>query len=267
MPPDVAAGLTFAGLGLFVGFFSGLLGIGGGAMTVPILGLVFVASGFEPAHVMPMAIGSSLAAIVPATASGTRTHHHHGAVRWDLVRGLAPGIVLAGLAAGTVARVIPTTVLKGFFFAFVVYITWQIVFGMKPGGTRPVPGRAGLFGAGLLVGGFSGLAGVGGAMISMPFMMSWGIPFKTAIGTGSAISFVVAAAGVAGFIAAGWNLAGLPALTLGYVYLPAFLGISVTSVFAAPLGAKLAHRLPVATLRKLFAVFILLLAAKLIASL
>ncbi|HRE14512.1 MAG TPA: sulfite exporter TauE/SafE family protein, partial [Usitatibacteraceae bacterium] len=102
MPPDVAAGLTFAGLGLFVGFFSGLLGIGGGAMTVPILGLVFVASGFEPAHVMPMAIGSSLAAIVPATASGTRTHHHHGAVRWDLVRGLAPGIVLAGLAAGTV---------------------------------------------------------------------------------------------------------------------------------------------------------------------
>ena len=267
MPGDPLTWLTYAGLGVIVGFFSGLLGIGGGAMTVPILGLVFVAFGFPPAQVMPLSIGTSLAAIVLATASSARTHLQHDAVRMDLVRGLAPGIVLAGLGAGTVARLVPTALLKGFFLAFVAYICYQIVFGLKPKATRPVPGRGGLFGVGLLVGGFSGLAGVGGAMISMPFMMAWGIPFHTAIGTGSAISFVVAVAGVAGFIAAGLTDPAVPAWTLGYVYVPAFVGISVTSVFAAPLGAKVSHRLPVGHLKKLFALFILALAAKLFASL
>jgi uncharacterized membrane protein YfcA len=241
MPGDPFTWLTYAGLGVFVGFFSGLLGIGGGAVTVPILGLVFVAFGFPSGQVMPVAIGTSLAAIVLATASSARAHLQHDAVRKDLVRGLAPGIALAGLAAGTIARLLPTALLKGFFLLFVVYI--------------------------VLVGGFSGLAGVGGAMISMPFMMSWGIPFHTAIGTGSAISFVVAVAGVTGFIGAGLAEPGLPAWTLGYVYVPAFLGISVTSIFAAPLGAKVAHRLPVGHLKKVFALFILALAAKLFASL
>ena len=267
MPPDVAAGLTFAGLGLFVGFFSGLLGIGGGAMTVPILGLVFVAFKFPPAQVMPLAIGTSLAAIVLATASSARAHLQHDAVRKDLVAGLAPGIALAGLAAGTIAKLLPTALLKGFFLVFVVYITYTIVFGLKPRPTGSVPGRGGLFAIGLLVGGFSGLAGVGGAMISMPFMLYWGLTFHNAIGTGSAISLVVAIAGVTGFIGAGLSVPDLPAWTVGYVYIPAFLGISITSVFAAPLGAKVAHRLPVGHLKKIFALFILALAAKLFASL
>lgn len=267
MPGDPLTWLAYAGLGVFVGFFSGLLGIGGGALTVPILGLVFVAFRFPAAQVMPLAIGTSLAAIVLATASSARAHLQHGAVRRDLVAGLAPGIVLAGLAAGTIAKLLPTALLKAFFLLFVVYITYTIVFGLKPRSRGAVPGRGGLFAIGLLVGGFSGLAGVGGAMISMPFMLSWGLTFHTAIGTGSAISFVVAVAGVAGFVAAGLTEPGLPGWTLGYVYIPAFLGISLTSVFAAPLGAKVAHRLPVGHLKKIFALFILALAAKLVASL
>ena len=266
MPGDPLTWLAYAGLGVFVGFFSGLLGIGGGAVTVPILGLVFVAFGFPAGQVMPVAIGTSLAAIVLATASSARAHLQHGAVRKDLVAGLAPGIVLAGLAAGTIAKLLPTALLKGFFLLFVVYITYTIVFGLKPRPTGAVPGRGGLFGIGLLVGGFSGLAGVGGAMISMPFMLRWGLAFHTAIGTGSAISFVVAVAGVTGFIAAGLTEPGLPGWTLGYVYIPAFLGISLTSVFAAPLGARVAHRLPVGHLKKIFALFILALAAKLVSS-
>jgi len=171
MPGDPLTWLTYAGLGVFVGFFSGLLGIGGGAVTVPILGLVFLAYRFPPAQVMPLAIGTSLAAIVLATASSARAHLAHKAVRTDVVRGLAPGIVLAGLMAGTLARLLPTALLKGFFLLFVVYITYTILFGLKPRTTRPLPGGTGLFGVGLLVGGLSGLAGVGGAMISMPFML------------------------------------------------------------------------------------------------
>jgi uncharacterized membrane protein YfcA len=267
MPGEALTWLTYAGLGVFVGFFSGLLGIGGGSMIVPILGLVFVAFGFAPDQVMPLSLGTSLAAIVLATASGSRTHHAHGAVRGDIVRGLAPGIVAAGLAAGAIARVAPVAFLKYFFLAFVLYVTAQILFGLKPARERPVPGRAGLFGVGALIGGLSGLAGVGGAMVSVPFMTMWGVAFRSAIGTSAAISFVVAAAGTVGYAVAGLTVPGLPPWTVGYVYVPALLGISVTSVFVAPWGARLAHRLPVGHLKKAFAVFLLALALKLIASL
>ena len=267
MPGEALTWLTYAGLGVFVGFFSGLLGIGGGAMTVPILGLVFLAFGFPPEHVMPLALGTSLAVIVPASASSAREHHRHGAVRGDIVRAVAPGIALAGLAAGAIARVTPVAFLKYFFLAFVFYVTAQILFGLKTTRERPMPGRAGLVGVGALIGGISGLVGVGGAMISLPFMTFWGVPFRSAVGTSSAISLVVAIAGTIGYVGAGITVPSLPAWTLGYVYLPALLGISVTSVFVAPWGARLAHRLPVEVLKKAFAVFLLALAVKLIASL
>lgn len=267
MPGDALIWLTYAGLGVIVGFFSGLLGIGGGSMIVPILGLVFVAFGFPADQVMPLSLGTSLAAIVLATASGARAHHQHGAVRGDIVRGLVPGIVAAGLAAGAIARAAPVAFLKYFFLAFVLYVTTQILFGLKPSRSRPVPARAGLFGVGALIGGLSGLAGVGGAMISVPFMTMWGVPFRSAIGTSAAISFVVAVAGTVGYAAAGLTVPSLPAWTVGYVYVPALVGISVTSVFVAPWGARLAHRLPVGHLKKVFALFLLALTAKLITAL
>jgi len=216
---------------------------------------------------MHLSLGTSLAAILAATASGARAHHAHGAVRGDIVRALAPGITAAGLAAGAIARVSPVAFLKYFFLAFMCYVTLQILFGLKPGRAQPLPGRAGLFAVGALVGGLSGLAGVGGAMVSVPFMTMWGVPFHVAIGTSTAISFVVAVAGTAGYVAAGLTVPALPAWSVGYVYLPALLGISVTSVFVAPWGARLAHRLPVVQLKKAFAVFLLALTVKLIASL
>ncbi|HEX4943294.1 MAG TPA: sulfite exporter TauE/SafE family protein [Usitatibacteraceae bacterium] len=267
MPGEALTWLTYAGLGVVVGFFSGLLGIGGGSMIVPILGLVFVAFGFPPDQVMHLSLGTSLAAILAATASGARAHQAHGAVRGDIVKGLAPGIAAAGLAAGAIARVVSVAFLKYFFLAFMFYVTTQILFGLKPARARPVPGRLGLFGVGALIGGLSGLAGVGGAMISVPFMTAWGVPFKSAIGTSAAISFVVAVAGTIGYVAAGLTVPSLPAWTVGYVYLPALLGISVTSVFVAPWGARVAHRLPVGHLKKAFAVFLLALAVKLITAL
>ncbi len=143
MPGDALTWLTYAGLGVFVGFLSGLLGIGGGAVIVPTLGLVFVAFGFAPGLVMHLALGTSLAAIVVATASGAREHHAHGAVRMDVVRGVAPGVITAGLAAGAVARVAPVAFLKYFFLAFMLYVTAHILFGRPPARSRPMPGRAG----------------------------------------------------------------------------------------------------------------------------
>jgi len=267
MTPEISAALTYAGLGLVVGFFSGLLGIGGGSMIVPILGLTLVAFGFSPEVVMHLSLGTSLAVIVLATASGTREHHRHRAVRWDLVKALAPGIVTAALGAGFLARALPLAFLKLFFTLFMFYVTWQIVFGLKPGKARSLPGKAGLFSMGALIGGASGLAGVGGAMLSVPFLAWCAVPFKVAIGTSAAIGFVVSVAGTAGYVVAGLTDPAVPRGAIGYVYLPAWIGISITSVAAAPFGARLTHRLPVAALRKTFAVFILALTLKLAVSL
>jgi uncharacterized membrane protein YfcA len=264
---DLLPWLTYAALGVFVGFFSGLLGIGGGSMIVPVLGLTFVAFSFSPDQVLHLSLGTSLAAAIIATASGTREHHRHGAVRWDLVKALAPGIALAGLAAGAIARAAPLAFLKVFFLCFMGYVAFQVLFGLKPRPGGKLPGPMGSALVGVAIGGLSALAGVGGAMLSVPYMMYCNVGFHHAIATSAAISLVVAVSGALGFVAAGWTEAGLPPGSLGYVYLPAFLGISLTSVFFAPLGAKAAHRLPVGVLKKVVVVFLLGLAAKLAYSL
>jgi len=267
LPAELVPWLTYAALGVFVGFFSGLLGIGGGSMIVPVLGLTFVAFGFSPDQVLHMSLGTSLAAMIVSTASATRAHHKIGAVRWDVVKMLAPGIAIAGLASGVIARALPLMFLKVFFLCFMGYVAYQIIFGLKPKPGHDLPGPLGTAAVGLGIGGLSALAGVGGAMLSVPFMMYCNVGFHQAIATSAAISFVVSVAGAIGFVGAGFGEPGLPPNSIGYVYLPAFIGISLTSIFLAPLGARVAHRMPVATLKKIFALFLLVLAGKLAASL
>ena len=267
LPPELVPWITYAALGVFVGFFSGLLGIGGGSMIVPVLGLTFVAFNFSPDQVLHLSLGTSLAAMIISTASSTVAHHRLGAVRWDIVKSLAPGIAVAGLASGVVARALPLTFLKVFFLSFMGYVAYQIIFGLKPKPGHALPGPLGTAAVGFGIGSLSALAGVGGAMLSVPFMMYCNVGLHQAIATSAAISFVVSVAGAIGFIGAGFGEAGLPPWSIGYVYLPAFIGISLTSIFLAPLGARTAHRMPVATLKKMFALLLLVLAAKLAYSL
>ncbi len=267
LPAELVPWITYAALGVFVGFFSGLLGIGGGSMIVPVLGLTFVAFAFSPDQVLHLSLGTSLAAMIVATASSTREHYRHGAVRWDIVKGLAPGIAIAGLASGFIARALPLTFLKVFFLGFMGYVAYQIIFGLKPKPGHAMPGPVATAAVGAAIGGLSALAGVGGAMLSVPFMMYCNLSFHHAIATSAAISFVVALAGAIGFVGAGLAEPGLPPWSVGYVYIPAFVGISLTSIFLAPVGARVAHRMPVANLKKVFAVFLLILATKLALSL
>jgi uncharacterized membrane protein YfcA len=267
LPPDLVPWLTYAALGVFVGFFAGLLGVGGGSMIVPVLGLTFVAFGFSPEQVLHLSLGTSLAAMIVSTASSAREHHLHRAVRWDIVRGLAPGIALAGLVAGYIARAAPLAFLKVFFLGFMLYVAYQILFGLKPRPGHALPGALGTAAVGLAIGTLSALAGVGGAMLSVPFMMYCNVPLHTAIGTSAAVSLVVSIAGTVGFVAAGLAEPGLPAWSVGYVYIPALIGISLTSIFVAPYGARAAHRMPIASLKKMFVLLLLVLAAKLAYSL
>jgi uncharacterized membrane protein YfcA len=256
--------LGYALLGAVAGFFAGLLGVGGGAIMVPVLALMFAAQGFPEAHLMHLALGTSMAAIVFTSISSLRAHHAHGAVIWPIVRTIAPGIVVGTLAGAQLAAAVPTRPLAIFFAAFIAYVAVQMILNVKPKPSRDLPGRAGMFGVGAFIGGISALVAIGGGSLSVPFMTWCNVRMHHAIGTSAAIGLPIALAGSVGYMITGYAAAGLPTGSFGFIYLPALAACVLTSMLVAPLGAKAAHRLPVATLKKVFAGVLVLLLAKML---
>ena len=254
-------------IGATVGFLAGLLGIGGGMVMVPMLFFVFTAKGFPAEHMMHLSLATSMATIVFTSLSSVRAHPQHGAVDWPVARAMAPGIVVGALAATLVAGFVPTRPLAVFFTGFMFYAAAQMLFEVKPKPTRQLPGAVGLFGTGAAIGGFSSVLAAGGAFLSIPFLAHCNVPLKRAIGTAAANGFPIAIAGTAGYVMNGLRVSGLPEGSLGYVYLPALALIVVASMPAAPLGARLAHRLPVKRLRFVFALMLFGLALRMLANL
>jgi len=258
----VAELAAYLAIGTAVGFFAGLLGIGGGIIIVSSLALLFAAHGFPSAYVMHMAIATSLGAIVAGSWASLRTHHRHGAVDWVVVKRMTPGLLLGVMAGAMLARFVPTAFLKFFFLGFALLVTAQMVLDVKPAPSRELPRGGALAAAGAFIGVFSGLVGGGAAGIGVPFLTWCNVSTHRAIGTVAALGFPLAIAGSVGYIASGWSVQGLPRWSVGFVYLPALVAISATSMLLAPYGARLAHRLPGATLRRIFAIFLLVLGAK-----
>jgi len=258
---------AYLGIGALVGFFAGLLGIGGGIIIVYSLALMFVAHADFPAqYIMHFAIGTSLAAIMAGAWSSFRTHHRHGAVDWPIVKTMTPGLLLGVLGGVAVARFVPTAFLKYFFLAFLGLMTIMMAFNIRPKPSRELPGTGGLWGWALFIGAVSSLFGGGAAAIGVPFFTWCNVSVHRAIGTVAAMGFPVAVAGTVGYAIAGWTVPDLPRWSLGFVYLPAFVGISATSMLVAPFGARLAHRLRGATLRRIFALFLIAMGVKLAVS-
>jgi uncharacterized membrane protein YfcA len=239
--------------GLVAGFLAGLLGIGGGLILVPVLVLLFSAQGFAEPVVMPLALGTSLATIIFTSVSSMRAHHAKGAVDWFTLRRMAPGIVAGALASTALAAHLSPSALKIMFAVYAGLAATQLVCNVQPPASRQLPGPAGLAATGGVVGGISVLAGVGGAVTSIPFLIWCNVPARVAIGTASAVGLPVAVAGTLGYIGHGLGVAELPRLSLGYVHLPALAVIVVATVLTAPLGARASHRLPVPILRKALA--------------
>ncbi|WP_371324109.1 sulfite exporter TauE/SafE family protein [Dechloromonas sp. ZY10] len=256
--------LAYLALGAFVGFFAGLLGVGGGGIMVPVLTTMFAAQAFPREHMVHLALGTSMAAIVLTSLSSMRAHHAHGAVRWDIVKGIAPGVLFGTFAGTFVAAAAPTRPLAIFFGAFMAYVSLQMILNVKPKPSRELPGSGGLTAVGTGIGVISALVAIGGGSLSVPFMTWCNVKMQNAIGTSAAIGLPIALAGAAGYLINGWSTEGLPEWSVGYVYLPALILISAVSTFTAPLGARLAHRLPVATLKKIFAGVLILLSAKML---
>ncbi len=261
MPIEPLLIVELLALGTVTGFLAGLLGIGGGMIMVPFITFILDAKGFPAEHAVKMAIATSLATICFTSLSSVRAHHQRGAVLWPVARSLAPGIVVGGLLGAQLAVAMSSRVLSVLFALFIGFSATQMLLDRKPKPTRTLPGAPGLFGVGGVVGFLSSLVGAGGAFISVPFMTWCNVKIHNAVGTSAALGFPIALAGTIGYIWAGIGVPQMPWGSVGYLYLPAVIIISVASVTLAPIGARAAHRLDIKPLKRVFAFVLYALAA------
>lgn len=256
--------LMFLGLGAFVGFMAGLLGIGGGGIMVPVLTTLFLWQGVAVEKVVHLALGTSMASIIVTSFASLRAHHAKGAVIWPVVKKMALGIVAGTFAATFLASFISSVYLALIFSAFMAYVSLQMFLDKKPKPSRELAGTTGLMMAGTGIGAISALVSIGGGSLTVPYLTWQNVDIKKAIGTSAAIGFPISVAGTLGYIVNGWGSFSADGYTIGFVYLPAVLLISLTSYFTAPLGAKLAHELPIMLLKRLFSVLLILLSCKML---
>src|SRR5262249_38434586 len=204
----------YLAIGLAVGFFAGLLGIGGGAVMVPLLVLVFNAQALPSDQVVHLALGTSMASIAFTSISSMRAHHAHGAVDWAIARAMVPGILAGSFCAALLAGIIPRRPLALMFTAVVFYAATQILLHLRPKRSRELPGGFGLFAAGATIGAVASMVAAGGAFLCIPFLAWCRVPLRRAIGTAAAIGLPIAVAGTLGYVLQGLRAEGLPSSSL-----------------------------------------------------
>lgn len=255
--------------GAAAGLLAGLLGIGGGAIIVPALIWLFalpppVGLGAEPGLIPQLAVATSLASVMATGAASSWTHHRHGAVAWPLVVLLLPGLLLGAWLGAFVAAMLPGPWLQRLFGVFLLYNGTRMLLGTRVQPQAPLPGRLGMAAAGTGVGALSAMLGIGGGILVVPFLGRHSVAMHRAVATASACGVPLAIAGSIGFMLAGWSRAGLPASSIGFVHWPTALALMAASVPLATVGARLAHRLPTTTLKRVFGVMLLVVACRLL---
>jgi len=254
----------YALLGVFAGLLAGLLGTGGGLIIVPSLIALFTLQGLEVSIIAHAAVGTSLATIVATSISSTISHHKFKAIQWVIVFRLALGLVIGGFTGAWIADQLNTSWLQFVFGLFAIIVSLIMFFKIHAIATKELPGSIGMNVVGFLIGAVSGVVGIGGGSMTVPFLSAHNISIQKAVATSSACGLPIAVAGFIGFVITGWSGALMPDHSMGYVYFPAFLMISFFSVIFAPIGAKLAHKLPVLYLKRIFALLLFLLGLKMI---
>jgi uncharacterized protein len=249
-------------MGTITGFLAGLLGIGGGMIQVPFLTAMLTQHGVAGGLSIKMAIATAMATIVFTALASVRAHHQRGAVRWDIVRAMSPGILVGGLIAGAgVFALVKGPALGVVFALFVGYSATQMLINRKPKPARVLPPPWGQAAVGGGIGLLSGLVGAGGAFMTVPFMTWCNVALHSAVGTAAALGFPIALASTLGYVIGGWSLPPSIPGAFGYLYLPALAIVAAASVTMAPLGARAAHAMNVQAFRRLFAVLLYAVAA------
>ena len=244
-------------LGGFAGITAGLFGVGGGLLIVPVLVFSFTAQGIDPLILTHLAVGTSLATIVFTSLNSILAHHRQGAVRWAVVRWMTLGILIGAALGSLTAAAIQGPMLQKIIGVFAIVIAVQMGFSLQPKSSAGVPGKPVLTVAGIVIGWASAIFGIGGGSLTVPFLTWRSVPIQQAVATSAACGLPIAIAGALSFAVVGWQDAHLPEWSLGFVYLPALVGIAITSMYFARIGAQLAHRLSPLVLRRLFALLLL----------
>lgn len=250
-------------VGAAAGLMAGVFGIGGGIVIVPALVFTFLAQGFDPAVVAHLAVGTSLATIVVTGASSAWGHWRRGSVRQDWLRLMMPGLLVGGILGVLFASVLPGHALTRLFGIFAVVMALKMLLTRPPATLGREPRRWPMTSAGALIGGVSTLFGVGGGVMSVPWLSRFTSRMTEAVGTSSAIGLPIALIGTATNVVVGWGEMTLPTGATGYVMWPAFVGLMATSVPMARVGVKVAHALPARTLRRIFALLLIVVGIKL----
>lgn len=259
---DIQSIMIFLLLGSFVGVIAGLFGIGGGGLMVPILTMFFISHQFGEDQVIQISLATSMAIISITSISSFRAQHKKRAVRWDLFKMIAPGVIVGTFMFTFLASSINSFYLSIFFSLFMFYAALKMFFAKPVESKYALFGRVGQFFAGFGIGGISALVSIGGGMMSVPYLVKQNIDMKKAIGTSSAIGFPLAISGTFGYIINGYEYTSLETMMVGYVYIPAFLSIAIASYLTAPIGVSLSHKLPIGILKKIFAVLTVFLSIK-----
>ena len=247
-------------LGSLSGFAAGLLGIGGGMLLVPFLTMVFSAIRFPQDLIVHMAIATSLATIAFTSLSSFIAHQKKGLILWKIVFFLIPGILIGSWVGPFIGSNLNSASLSIFFSLFVGFSATQMLFEKKASPSRVIPKFLGMSIIGSFIGVLSGLVGAGGGFLSVPFMVWCNVKIHNAVATSAALGFPIALIGSFSNIYYGSKESDLPYSSIGYIFLPALISISIASIFTAPLGAKVAHSMPVGQLKKIFAIVLYILA-------
>lgn len=250
-----------------MGFLAGLLGIGGGLILVPVLLMLLPQLNIVPTeHAMLVAIATSLASIIVTAASSVRAHHRWGNVPWSLAALLMAGAAAGAWCVGYFAHNISGDLLQLIFGIAMILLAMRMLGSRSTIGKRPLPSPVWLVSLSSVLGGIASLLGIGGGALFVPMLNYFSVDMRRAIGCATASGIAIAIFGTFGYVLAGWQHYQLDQGFVGYIYLPALFGIISTSVLTAPYGAHLTQRLPVLAIKRVFGVFLLLVAAKMIFS-
>ena len=251
-------------LGIVSGLLAGLFGIGGGLVIVPVLAVLFKAHGFSADLIMIMAVATSLAVISFTAVSSVWAHHRLGSVIWPKVLRLVPGIIVGSAVGAMVAKQISAEGLRIFLVVFLLYVGIQMALEISPKAGLVKQSRLLDFFVAIIIGLLSAIVGIGGGTLTVPYLVRGQMIMRNAVAISSACGLPIAVAGTTSYILLGLNVGNLPEGSIGYIYLPAFLATGLTSILTAPLGAKLAHRLPAKKLKRYFSLLLFVMAAKLV---
>lgn len=249
--------LAMAVTGVVSGVAAGLLGIGGGAVIVPALSNSLLLMGFDPGVVQHVAVGTSLAIIIPTGIMSARSHFKRGALDVGVIKLWAPFIVVGTFVGGLMAGLFSGDVLRIVFAVLAFVIAANIVFSFQTKLMGHLKDAAWVHRvSALIVGYLSALMGIGGGSLTVPTLVAFGRSMHKAVGTSAAIGVAIAVSGTVGFLISGWNVGNLPPASVGYINLPALALVGGLAALFAPAGAALAHRLDQKTLKYVFAIFL-----------